>query len=71
MKSCIHQNHATLQLELQKQFMYTAIVQLSPWINGELINNLPHQKLVNYIIVASELKMGFLYDNFYALYIHL
>jgi len=48
-----------------------AIVQLSPLINGELINNLPHQKLVNYIIVANELKMGLLYDNLYALYKHL
>jgi hypothetical protein len=51
--------------------MYATIVQLSPLINGKLINNLPHQKLVSYIIVASELKMGLLYGNLYTLYIHL
>ncbi len=51
----------------------TTFIQLLcnyPQKYGELINS--HvKKLVNYIIVASELKMGILYDNLYALYIHL
>jgi hypothetical protein len=49
----------------------TTIVQLSLWKNEVLIINCHVKKLVSCITIASELKMGLLYDNLYTSYIHI
>ncbi len=49
----------------------TTSVQLSSSKYGLLINKLHVKKLVNCIIVTSELKMSFLYGNLYTLFIYM
>ncbi len=77
MKNHVRQNHTTLHLKLKTQLIYNCYTTI-PWVlqllcnyYGVLINKLPHQKSISYIIVISELKTGFLYDNLYTLYIHM
>jgi hypothetical protein len=60
-----------IQLLYNYPLSITTIVQLSPKNMVYYYTNCHVRKLVSYIIVASELKMGLLYLNLYTLCIHM
>jgi len=72
MKNCVLVIRAqkTICIQLLCNYIITTM-QLSPWKYEKLINKKCHfKKLVNYIIIVSELKISLLYGNLYTLYIH-